>query len=73
MHVFTNQHRRKTKFPLRSGSHNSEFDYDYQPSSTATTLKTLFGIFNANGVRYGLRDFEKKELFWQLYTHVGKK
>jgi len=63
MHVFINQHRRKSKFPLPPGSHNSEFDYDYQPNSTATTLKTLFGMFKGNGIRYGLRDLEKKGTF----------
>ena len=68
MHRFCDTHRRKTKFKNPSGL-VSEFDFDYQPSTFDTDLKTIFGIFKSNGVNYTLKDFEKNGGFLaKLYS-----
>jgi len=62
MHHFCMHHRRKTRFPNPNGKF-TQYDYDYQPNTLSTSLKTLFGMFKTRGIRYGLRDFEKKGAF----------
>jgi len=41
----------------------TEYDFEYQPSSVDTNLKTFFGGFKSNGIKYGLLDFEKNGTF----------
>ena len=68
MHRFCESHRRKTRFRNPTGL-ESEYDFDYQPSTFDTDLKTIFGIFKCNGVNYTLKDFEKNGGFLaNLYT-----
>jgi len=62
LHVFMNQHRLKNRIKNPTGK-KTEYDFEYQPSSVDTKLKTLFGIFKSNGIKYGLRDFEKNGTF----------
>ena len=52
MHFFCENLRRKTRFKNPNGS-ETQYDFDYQPSTFATDLKTLFGIFKSNGIQYG--------------------
>jgi len=70
--LWQNQRRRT---PFRKGViPPSEFDYDFQPGSFATDLKTLFVLFKANGVAYGLNEFENDGTFLlKLYDQHWKK
>ena len=72
MHLFCNQHRCKCQFKNPSGI-QSEYDFDYQPSKIDTDLKTLFGVFKSNGLKYSLRDFEKWRFLANLYSRWKKK
>jgi len=51
----------------------TEYDFDYQPSSLATDLKTLFGMFKSNGVAYCTKDFEKDGTFLPNLYGMWKK
>jgi len=55
---FCDNHRMKSPYKKNKSTVSSEYDFDYQPGSFATDLKTLFGLFKANGITYGLHDFE---------------
>jgi len=63
MSHFCENHRRKSVHPKAKSNAPTEYDFDYQPSSFATDLKTLFGVFKSHGVAYCINDFEKDGTF----------
>jgi len=56
---FCDSHCMKAAYQKNKSTQSSEYeDFDYQPGSFATDLKTSFGLFKANGITYGLHGFE---------------
>ena len=57
------KHKRKTPSKDIKRGEESEFDYDFQPSTFGSYLRTLFGEFSMNGILYVVRDFNKNGTF----------
>jgi len=55
---------KKSIHPKAKLNATTEYGFDYQPSSFANDLKTLFEMFKSNGVTYSIKDFEKDGTFF---------